>query len=782
VCISLEYSVGLNKMKKRFSLAILVMGFSGLVAQILLLRELLIVFSGNELCIGIILANWLILEAFGSYVLGRRAERSKYKFEAFTIITILFSLSLPIAIYLTRILKGVMGISIGESIGLLPMFYSSFLVLFAVSILHGALFTYSCRIYSLFSRPDASSVGRVYVYETVGTIIGGIACTYLLVPYYNTFQAATGLALLNFLVCLVLLAPSWKTGLFQKTVLAVLSVLIFFSGYLLFAGKADKLHHYSIQAQWKNQNIVHYQNSQYGNICVLENQGQYIFFLDGIPNIITPIPDIPYIEEFVHLPLLAHPEPAKLLILSGGAGGIINEALKHPSIEAIEYAELDPLLLDLLRKFPTPLTESELNDRRVKIKHIDGRLLLKKTRNKYDLIFVGIQEPSNLQANRFFTKEFFSLVKERLNKGGILVLGLPGSLTYLNEELRNLNSCIFNTLESVFSYIRVIPGDGRNLFLSSDSREIAQIDKMQIIERLSQRNIAADVIVPWHIEKKLHHGWQDWFSRFLEGSSQKINSDFTPLGLFYSISHWNAVFTPSLRGIFSQFERINLRGVVLLFVISLLLYFFFRSKNIPSFQGGISLSIITTGFAGMIFDLMIIFIFQSIYGYVFSWIGILVASFMAGAACGAMIITTVLPRIKNCLKLFIKIELAIICFSIAFPFVFLAAHAYLGSMDVFFIFRMFFLVISFISGLLTGSQFPLANKLYLQNSKSLSQTAGLLYASDLLGGWFGGILGAVVLLPVLGLTGTCITVGLLKLTSFTVIATQPDRHLLGGEV
>ncbi|MGI9570532.1 MAG: spermidine synthase, partial [Desulfobulbia bacterium] len=423
-------------MKKRLFLAILVMGFSGLVAQILLLRELLIVFSGNELCFGIILANWLILEAFGSYVLGRRAEKSKYKFEAFAVITILFSLSLPIAIYLTRILKGMMGISIGESIGFLPMLYSSFLILCAVSILHGALFTYSCRIYSLYSSSDASSVGRVYVYETVGTIIGGIACTYLLLPYYNTFQSATGLALLNFIVCLILLAPSWKSGPVPRTVLAVLSVLIFFSGYLLFAGKADKLHHYSIKAQWKNQNIVHYQNSQYGNICVLENQGQYIFFLDGIPNIITPIPDIPYIEEFVHLPLLAHPEPAKLLILSGGAGGIINEALKHPSIEAIEYAELDPLLLDLLRKFPTPLTESELNDRRVKIQHVDGRLFLKTTRNKYDVIFVGIQEPSNLQANRFFTKEFFSLVKERLNKGGILVLGLPGSLTYASEELR----------------------------------------------------------------------------------------------------------------------------------------------------------------------------------------------------------------------------------------------------------------------------------------------------------------------------------------------------------
>ena len=63
----------------------------------------------------------------------------------------------------------------------------------------------------------------------------------------------------------------------------------------------------------------------------------------------------------------------------------------------------------------------------------------------------------------------------------------------------------------------------------------------------------------------------------------------------------------------------------------------------------------------------------------------------------------------------------------------------------------------------------------------MSETAGWLYAADLLGGWFGGIVGAVVLFPVLGLTATCLTVGLLKLTSFTVITTQHDRHLLGRE-
>ena len=148
-------------------------------------------------------------------------------------------------------------------------------------------------------------------------------------------------------------------------------------------------------------------------------------------------------------------------------------------------------------------------------------------------------------------------------------------------------------------------------------------------------------------------------------------------------------------------------------------------------------------------------------------------------ACGALLITTVLGRIKNYFIVFNIIVLAIICFSIAFPVVFLAMRTYQGNFEVSFLFMVLFLTLSFISGFLTGSQFPLANKLYLKKSRNLSQTAGLLYASDLLGGWFGGIVGAVVLLPVLGLTGTCLTVGLLKLTSLTVISTQHDRHLLG---
>jgi spermidine synthase len=90
------------------------------------------------------------------FFLGRRVEKIKNKIETFVCMDILFSLSLPAGVYLTRILKNILGVSIGESLGFLPMLYSSFLILLPTRIFHGALFTFSCKIYSVFF-PDFDS-------------------------------------------------------------------------------------------------------------------------------------------------------------------------------------------------------------------------------------------------------------------------------------------------------------------------------------------------------------------------------------------------------------------------------------------------------------------------------------------------------------------------------------------------------------------------------------------------------------------------------------------------
>ncbi len=764
-------------MKKSLLLAIFTIGFNGLVAQMLLLRELLIVFAGNELSIGVILANWLTLGGFGSFFMGKWAEKIKNKIEVFVGIIILLSLSLPTAIYLTRILRNILGVAIGEGLGFSSILYSSFLILLPISISNGALFTLSCKIYSTFFGRDASSIGKVYVYGAIGTIVGGVIWTYLLIPFLNVFHMVIGFALLNLLVCLVLLIFSQKASILKKTITGTCGLLLIFCGYLFFAGGADRLHYQSIEKQWEPLNVVHYQNSVHGNIAVIETEGQYTFFLDGIAHITMPIPDIVAIEKFVHLPLLSHPYPEKLLVLGGGAGGVINEILRHPSVEIVDYAELDPLLIELIRKFPTPLTEKELNDCRVRVEHIDGRLFLKMTESKYDLILVGPSNPSDVRTNRYFTKEFFRLAKNRLTEDGILIVGLPGCLTYLSEELRSLNASIFHTLKSAFPYVRAFPGDGRNLFLASKSEGILLMDETLLINRLEDRNLGANLAIPWHIERMLHPGWTDWFLEFIEGGTLRTNHDFLPRGVFYSLSYLNTLFAPYLRQPFQWFKKINLPILFGLFVVFVVLFLLVRTKNKRFFTSSIPLCVATTGFAGMVFELALIFTFQAIYGYVFAWIGLLMTSFMTGIAGGSMIIMSALKRIKNDLKFFIGIDLAVICFALGLPFIFLMLRPYLDTPGIFPLLQALFLILSFISGFLVGGQFPLANKIYLnlKGKSNFSGTAGLIYSADLLGGGLGGIVAGVILLPLLGLLGTCLVIVLLKLASLVIMITGKSR-------
>ncbi|MCX5704010.1 MAG: hypothetical protein NT066_05945, partial [Candidatus Omnitrophica bacterium] len=72
-------------------LSILIIGLSGIVAQVLILRELLVSFYGNELTLGVILANWVILEALGVFIIGKVIERVKNKINFFLGLQIAFS-------------------------------------------------------------------------------------------------------------------------------------------------------------------------------------------------------------------------------------------------------------------------------------------------------------------------------------------------------------------------------------------------------------------------------------------------------------------------------------------------------------------------------------------------------------------------------------------------------------------------------------------------------------------------------------------------------------------
>ena len=738
---------------------ILVIGLSGLAAQVLLLRELLISFYGNELTVGVILANWIISEALGVLLVGKLVDRLKSKIHIFIILQLLFSLALPLSIYLSRVFKLLLGIPSGEGIGLFSIVGSSFLIILPVSFIHGGLFSSMAKIYSLQSRDPAGSVGKVYTWETAGTLLGGLLVTYALIPRLLSLEIAFLVGLVNLIVCLFFFKKINKP--LQATTLA----LITFFALLHFSGGIEALHRDSLKKQWRQGEILDYRNSVYGNIAVTKQLEQYTFFYNGIPVITAPYPDKAFTEDFGHLPLLFHPQPKQVLVISAGAGGLIHEILSHP-IDSVVYVEIDPLIIKMLKVHPTALTDSELYDPRVRVVIQDARFFLRTYPRKYDVISIGISNPSDLSTNRLFTREFFALAKTRLKTGGILAFWLPGSLTYLSGELKNLNACISNSAKDVFLDVRVIPGD-YNIYLASDSANVLTAPSRLISERITERNIKTELLLPSYLDFRLGASWLDWFKKSSVGSTQGVNRDLKPVAVFTMLKYWNEKFSPGAIPVLNFFERLKLYRI-LLFVILVTCLLFYRVKRHPGQHLALTYSIATTGFFGMLINLILIFSFQIFYGYLYQWIGILVSAFMAGIALGSSAMTMKMRTTENGLRLFMKLEAATILSSLLIGQVILrGAQNLLGMPSI-------FVILLLLTGFLLGAEFPLAGKIYLEKKQEVGSATGILYGADLLGGWFAGMLGGIVFLPVLGVWNTCLVIVIFKLSSLLLlIFTRP---------
>ena len=210
-----------------------------------------------------------------------------------------------------------------------------------------------------------------------------------------------------------------------------------------------------MRLRWSPLTLRESGDSIYGNVAVLQLDAQQMVYQNGVPAITLPYPDQAALETLVHVPLLAHPDPKEVLVMGGGVGGVLAEALKHP-IEVLYYTELDPLLIRMTEKVATPSVRKELEDPRTRILYEDGRFFLRRIQKKVDAVIINMPDAATLQLNRFFTEEFFRFVRRSLEPG----LGpMPGSSSYLSEEMLRMNRCVRDTLEQVFPYVRALPGE-----------------------------------------------------------------------------------------------------------------------------------------------------------------------------------------------------------------------------------------------------------------------------------------------------------------------------------
>lgn len=751
-------------MKRWLILGLTLIGFTSMAAQIVLMRELMVVFYGNELSLGITLAGWLFWVAMGSWGIGRfYVERIRYKLACFIFGEILLALFLPLSIFAARAIPIALRISPGEIIGLFPMAYSSLAILAPTGLLLGFLFVLGCRIYSPKSREGAEQIGYVYVLEAIGAASGGLLSSLLLIRLFPPLHIMLGVGLLNLGAAVSL---AWFLEERRTLVLVPASILIL-AGLGLFAfGKVGDLRRASLELRWRTYHLLTARDSIYGNLVVTKRDDTYSFFTNGLYNF--TVPDELTSERIAHFALLAHPEPRRVLLIGGGVSGVLREILKHP-VAKVDYLELDPLMITLAKEYLSSSKKFALNDERVEVRNIDGRLFVMRTSNRYDLIIVNLPDPFTAQINRFYTVEFFEATKRILKEKGIIFFGITSSPNYISEEQRNLLVSLNESLKRVFAEVKVIPGD-TNYFLACKSKGILTLDYRRLMERLKDRGVEARYVREYYLASEL----SDERISYLEGnllpfSKTMLNHDFRPISYYYDMVLWSTHFRFSLAKVFKRISPGAIYITAFLICLIILLPVWLRRSSHKVRPAAILTAVATTGFAEITFQIITLLSFQIIYGYVYYKLSIILTSFMLGLIFGGWWVTKIIERGHGSFRDFIWLQVFICIYPLILPLIFLGFAGSSGKFSTYLGSNIVLPFFPVIAGFIGGFQFPLANKLYLQSREGLVRVAGLTYGVDLFGSCLGAILVSIFLLPILGILRVCVLVALLNVVSLVLL-------------
>ena len=628
-------------------------GISSVVTQLLIIREFLTQFQGNEIVIALILFNWLILGGMGT-LLARVVTR---RFQPATAIRLAWmSLVLGglaiLQILAIRQFRDIIFIH-GSSVGFYPTWLFTFLAIAPYCLLLGFVLPYSLFVLRAASAQYPGA--RIYITDNIGDISGGALFSFALVYLVSPLQAML-LSHLPLLGAIYLLFPA--PGRHRPAVFLALGLV----GVILGAGVILEKRSLTPGAG----KLVYYRETRYGRIEVHKDQDQHTLFEDGVP--VFSSQNVSLAEETIHYPL-AQLDPANHILLISARGGVMAE-LKKYRYKTIDYVELDPAVTSVQFRFGMIEAIPGLN-----VIHQDGRSYLAHTDKIYDAIIVNLPEPGTFQTNRFYTDRFFAMAKEHLAPHGILSFSMQGYDNYLAEAQRQKLSSLYNTVSPYFKNVLLLPGQ-KVFFLCSDQHLAVDIPAA-----LAQRHISSAYISGFFYGN-LTPERIEYLNQRLDPSTP-INIDTSPHLMRLMFSQWFAKFQTS--------------PYVFFFVLSVfaVIYLLWISRE--------EFVLFSTGCLTMGCEILVIFAFQIYFGYIYLQIGIIITVFLAGLLPGAWLGHKLTHPGKQVL---ILTDGLLIGFLVLFV---LAIVSFADRLPV-----SFYLVFGFAVSLACGFQFPVA--LYLKGS------------------------------------------------------------------
>jgi len=677
-------------------------GISSVTTQLLTIREFLSQFHGNEITISLVLFCWLLLTGLGSLA-AKGVRRSSVGL--YTLLILLIAMAPLVQMLLIRGFREIL-FTHGTSPGFYPIFFYIMLTITPYCLLTGFILPYALNV--LHDAHRSFTSGDLYLTDSVGDITGGALFSFVLVYWLRPFPTIAITSGLLIMVALLLLLKSGRR-LVLIAALALCSVFYYYSTNSLFEKR-------TLFTQYGN--VVRYVESPYGRIVISKEDNQHTIWESGVPlysgsNIISS-------EEKIHYPLCQLDQVESVLLVSGGLGETMTEVAKYGPAH-VDYVELDPYLTGaaisagVIKKAPT-----------LEIKNTDARRYLKTTQRSYDAIVIDLPDPDTFQINRFFTSEFISLAKKRLTKDGILSMGIEYSPNYISDIRKKKLSTLYNTARLHFKNVMILPGEEAYLLMRDGKlwTDIPARLKLKSIQTSYVEGFFYGNVTRERIKK---------LEEILDGN-EYANTDFEPRLMNIVFQEW-----------FMKHGASPKYFLLVVLVLTVIYLIFMRKEEYILFS---------TGLVTMGAEMLIIFAFQVIYGYIYLKIGAIVTAFLLGLLPGALIGN--LSRSKNVHKLVVSDTLLLSLLLVYFIWV-----SYFKSE----LHPMYFLAYCFLFSFLCGFQFPVAAGIIGERS---SPAAGCL-AADLCGASVGTLVTGTILIPLWGIRFAVIFLILVKISSSVII-------------
>jgi spermidine synthase len=159
----------------------------------------------------------------------------------------------------------------------------------------------------------------------------------------------------------------------------------------------------------EHQDLIIFETPTYGRVLALDSIIQ-----------VTERDEFVYHEMMAHMPIIAHGRARRVLIVGGGDGGILREALRHKSIEHVTMVEIDRAVVDMCLEYMPSIPKRAFRDRRANLVIADGARFVAETDERFDVVIVDSTDPMG-PGEVLFTERFYRNCHRVLTPGGILV-------------------------------------------------------------------------------------------------------------------------------------------------------------------------------------------------------------------------------------------------------------------------------------------------------------------------------------------------------------------------